>query len=67
VRAIALTILSMMLLQILIQAAFDWIRDLLAELLGRCIGAFVAKRRARKGKGHQRETSEEPTPTETDR
>jgi hypothetical protein len=56
----------MMLLQILIQAAFDWIRDLLAELLGRCIGAFVAGRRTRKGKGRQRETSERPMRKEAD-
>ena len=34
----------MMLLKTLIQAASDWIRDLLAELLGRCIGVFVAER-----------------------
>ena len=56
----------MMLLQILIQAAFDWIRDLLAELLGRCIGAFVAERRTRKGKSRQRETPEEPMRKEAD-
>lgn len=59
----------MILLQILIQASFDWIRDLLAELVGRCIGAFVAERRKRKrlksGKGRHGGISKEPTPTET--
>lgn len=65
--AVARTIVSMMLLQIFIQAAFDWIRDLLAELLSRCIGAFVAERRSRKGESRKLETAEEPMPTETDR
>jgi hypothetical protein len=66
---IALTIVYMTLLQILIQAAFDWIRDLLAELLGRCIGAFVAERRkhkrAKSGKGRHGGISQEPSATET--
>jgi hypothetical protein len=69
VAVIALTIVCMMLLQILVQASFDWIRDLLAELLGRCIGAFVAERRKRKRvklrKGRRSGISQEPSPTET--
>lgn len=59
----------MMLLQILFQAAFDWIRDLLAELLGRFIGTFVTERRkhkrAKSAKGGHSEISKEPSPTET--
>jgi hypothetical protein len=57
----------MMLLQILIQASFDWIRDLLAELLGRGIGAFVANRRKRtrvkSGKARRREILKPPAET----
>lgn len=59
----------MMLLEILIQASFDWIRDLLAELLARCLGAFVAERRkrarAKSRKGHPGDISKDPPPTET--
>jgi hypothetical protein len=64
-----LTIVYMMLLQILIQASFDWIRDLLAELLGRCIGAFVAERRkhkrAKPGKGSRSGISQEPSASQS--
>src|SRR5665213_508031 len=64
---IALTIVCMILLQVLIQASFDWIRDLLAELLSRCIGAFVANRRkhtrAKSGKARHREISKPPAET----
>jgi len=60
----------MMLLQILFQAALDWIRDLLAELLSRCIGAFVTERRkrarAKSGKGRREGISKEHSVPETD-
>lgn len=35
-------------IQIIVAALFNWIRDLLAELLGRGIGAVVAERRKRR-------------------
>jgi hypothetical protein len=57
----------MIMLQVLIQASFDWIRDLLAELLSRFIGAFAAKRRKHKRakSGSRGGISKEPSVTET--